>query len=111
VRPTLHLINEIDVCLFRLSVSSCLMTDISSFCYILSLTFALTFIPHARQALQGEILDPEDAFEMLTSMLQVAFRPVYGDADVLTLKSFDGFEITKQVRVLWCCAVTEHGVL
>jgi hypothetical protein len=49
-------------------------------------------------------LDPEDAFEMLTSMLPVAFRPVYGDADVLTLKSFDGFEITKQVCVLWCCA-------
>jgi hypothetical protein len=108
------------------SISACLdyqflhvchrLTDISSFSSILSLTVTLTFIPHARQALQGEILDPENAFEMLTSMLQVAFRPVYGDADVLTLKSFDGFEITKQVRRLWycavlCCAVTKHGVL
>ena len=85
-------------------ISLCMSVILSLLSYCFVLTFFLLFF--SRLTLQGEVLDPEDAFDMLTSMLQVSFRPVYGDADVLTLKSFDGFEITKQV-----CVVLWHDVM
>jgi hypothetical protein len=63
--------------------------------------------------MQGELLGPEEAFEMLSADQSSNFRPMYGDSDVLTMASFDGFEITKQViytlhftvRIALCCTL------
>ena len=43
-------------------------------------------------------MDPEDAFDMLTATHKTTFRPAYGDLDYLTMESFEGFEITRQVK-------------
>ena len=48
--------------------------------------------------MQGEELHCEDAFDMLGGVDKNTFKPVYGDLEYLTLVSFDGFEITRQVR-------------
>ena len=62
--------------------------------YILSLTPSLSL----RLTVQGEELHCEDAFDMLGGVDKNTFKPVYGDLEYLTLVSFDGFEITRQVR-------------
>ena len=92
------------------------MHDLNKFdilCYLNAIRFTITcqqqslnIPPHlnnlpSRRAFQDEALDPEEAFEMITACHKTTFRPVYGDTDVLTLQSFDGFEITKQVRHLF----------
>ena len=44
---------------------------------------------------------------MLTVTHKTTFRPVYGDLDYLTLGSFDGFEITRQVyHLLYIIIIT-----
>ena len=64
-----------------------------------------------RNDIQGELLGPEEAFEMLSADHQSNFRPMYGDSDVLTMASFDGFEITKQViRSLYCTFCTAYCI-
>ena len=68
-------------------------------------SFSSSFSRTIRNELQGELLEPEEAFDMLIASHQSNFRPMYGDSDVLTLSSFDGFEITKQVNItikLYC---------
>ena len=68
---------------------------LSSLYLAISFSYSCTI----RNELQGELLEPEEAFDMLIASHQSNFRPMYGDSDVLTLSSFDGFEITKQVNI------------